>query len=174
MANICNYEIRVKGKKSDVRELVEWMNAEYDTAKMYCSEKHHFYKIAETTSVVEFEAMTVLNKDEDIIVVNLIGYCNWSVLSCMILRDSFYYKNGDDYAITMQEASKLLDVDIEIISEELGLNFTEYFLIIDGEIIKERCEPFLTDEDFKIYSESDYESESYENRCNEVYNFTLS
>lgn len=44
MANICNYEIRVKGKKSDVRELVKWMNAEYDTAKMYCSEKHHFYK----------------------------------------------------------------------------------------------------------------------------------
>lgn len=117
--------------------------------------------------------MTVLNKDEDTIVVNLIGYCNWSVLSCMISRDSFYYKNGDDYAIIMKEASKLLDVDIEIISEELGLNFTEYFLIINGEPIKERCEPFFTDKDFKIYSESDDESEIYENRCDEVYNFTL-
>lgn len=174
MSNICNYEIRVKGKKSNIRELVKWMNAEYDTTKGYCSEKHHFYKIAETTSVDEFEAMTVLNKEEDTVIVNLIGYCNWSVLSCMISRYSFYYKNGDGYAITMQEASKLLDVDIEIISEELGLNFTEYFLIIDGEIIKERCEQFFTDEDFKIYSESDDKSELYESRCNEVYNFTLS
>jgi len=70
------------------------------------------------------------------------GYCAWSVYSCMFKGDGIGTYMGDatygrktDKAISIDEASKQLGLQIEIFSEEPGMCFSEHYYIDNGEIV---------------------------------------
>lgn len=72
------------------------------------------------------------------------GYCAWSVYSCMFEGGCTYYNDFmRDFGIryigffgtTIPKLSRLLNLDIEIFSEETGVCFQEHYRVTNGNII---------------------------------------
>lgn len=148
MPNYCDFEMKIKGKKKDVIELVAWLNADYyykmfkdDDKEEFCSEKHHFYRVFEFNPSKE-ECLNDLKEDldDDIVSVSGCGYCAWSVHSCMLSGAGAYFGNRDyEFATTLDRASKDLNLEIEVFSYEPGCAFIEMYHIDKGEILRDDC-----------------------------------
>ena len=89
------------------------------------------------------------------------GYCAWSVYSCMFEGEHTYYNDFmRDFGIryigffgtTIPELSRLLNLDIEIFSEETGVCFQEHYRVTNGNII-------INDE---VHITVDYDEETQE------------
>ena len=152
--NYCNYIMRVEGRKGDVRELVKSL--------YYKSDTYNFYKVFEHTTLEEFEDEIELYSDGEDIIIEFDGHCGNSVKYAMF----------NDKHTSILDIARKLKLDIEIISEELGVNFTEHILIRDGEIEFDTRENFLAIEELEQYILED-NMEVYEKRCIEVYRFIL-
>lgn len=157
MSNLCFYEMRIHGKPENVRTLIDWLNAKSDDdginesayLKNYKQEKipvqHRIgYKISEAYKASE--------SDEDKkgnITAYISGNCSWSVSSCMFDGAWSYIKFFKDginnnktlskrqkkkalknrKAITIVDACKKLNVDVEIFSNESGNCLAEHYYI---------------------------------------------
>lgn len=152
--NYCNYTMMVEGKKENVRELVKSFD--------YKSDTYNFYKVFNHMTLEEFEDEVELHSDNDDIVIEFNGHCSNSVKYAMF---------NSEYTSILDMARKL-KLDIEIISEELGVNFTEHILIRNDEIEFDTREDFLTTEEMRQYI-LENNLEVYEKRCIEVYKFIL-
>lgn len=139
MPNYCSFDLKAVGKKENLLKLISYLKADYNYDSMMetceCSADKHFYRI------FDFD----VNEPQDIIEGSFTGYgcCAWSVWSCMFDGDSTYYDHNKNipYAkhTNMLEASKELDLEIEIYSEESGINFEEHFLIRKGVLVDHKC-----------------------------------
>ena len=142
MANICDFSMKVVGEKAKIEKFVEWLKARYGYWKtpdgqlhVRCSSDRHFYRVDDVSVRIESENTAYIS-----------GYCAWSVLCSMIDAGpfSYYSKKDDSFAsirkhIDLIEASKILDLKIEIYSCECGMQFSEHLRIEKGEYIKNEC-----------------------------------
>ena len=149
MPNYCNYEMKIKGRKENVDKFASYVKADYsydeiinennDKEAVYkeLTADKHFYRILEACIIDEeiFE-----NGDSEVIIS---GYCAWSILSCMTDDFGSYYKKNEELVnhkgTHLVEATKELDVVVEIFSEEPGMGFMEHYLVDRGNMVVGEC-----------------------------------
>ena len=141
MANDCNFDLLAKGRKEDLEKLKEWLESDYhyfinDKGEpCYEGGEHHFWRI------FDFDG-EIYEEDHEKYVLSGYGTCAWSVYCCMI-RDNamgtYYLRSGDPldplrqkHEIDLLEASRLLNLSVEIFASEPGCGFAEHYLISDG------------------------------------------
>ena len=197
MANTCEYNMMVKGKKKDVDTLVKWLNAGYDyfiddngNPTLVCDSDHHFYR------VLSAQSGEIDGEDEDIIRQTVHGDCAWSVATSMLKGRELIYSTPDDRFkdirkdVNLIDASWLLDLEIEVYSKEPGMCFAEHYLIDNGKMIIDDCTDYqeicLAEYETKEQAEEDlnttiteeewnkrYENEGWVSRCDWDFEFTI-
>lgn len=139
MANYCNFSMCVKGTKENIEDFLKVMKADYNYDKMEFTHDRHFFRVFESNcdEIVECED----GRYKAIIG----GYCAHSVNSCMFDDIFTYYRTGKEYitedykATTLPIESKNLGLDIEVYSEEPGCAFQEHYVIVNGDVIIDKC-----------------------------------
>ena len=103
----------------------------------------HLFRVFEA-NVNESECFCLPPDENGDIIRSLYGYCAWSVYSCMFEGKCTYYDDFmRDFGIryigffgtTIPKLSRLLNLDIEIFSEETGVCFQEHYNVTNGNII---------------------------------------
>lgn len=165
MPNYCDYEIKIVGKKENVEKLFSYLKSDYSYTAIYdkdkkhyvnklsfCEADKHFFRVFDADRLEAEE----IDKDTYILIVG--GYCAWSVYSCMMKGEYTYYDDLkktviiDDFRGTnMLEATKDLNLKVEIFSSEPGCEFMEHYIIDKGEI--------------KVDEESEYKTIYNEDTC---------
>lgn len=173
MPNICNYSMRVKGKKENIEEFIKVMKADYNYNTMEFTADRHMYRIFEAYLETDIEEV-----DDDVYAVTINGDCAWSVNSCMFDNGfSYYGRNKNDYGdkfrgTTVPIESKRLELDIEIFSEETGCCFMEHYIVRKGDVEVDECvdyyEYYVEDYETKEEAEEDLDikitDEEWDNR----------
>lgn len=118
MPNLCDYDMRVEGKKDDIEKLHRIMKFKDEV---------HMYRIF-SADVYDLE-----KKNEDIYVASICGDCAWSVYVCM-LEGPFCYYQGEQEGTSLLQLSKALNLKIEVYSSESGFGFQEHYYIERGEL----------------------------------------
>lgn len=125
MPNLCDYDMRVEGKKENIEKLQRIMKYE---------EEVHMYRIF-SADIYDLE-----KKNEDTCVASICGDCAWSVYVCMMEGDVCYFQ-GEKDGTSLIKLSKELDLKIEIYSSESGIGFQEHYYIEKGRcVIEEETE----------------------------------
>jgi len=136
MANNCMYEMRVVGKnKENVEKFIEYMKSGYNYNAMDFDAEYHIGGRV-------FEADTLgVEKEDGGYGATIIGDCAWSVWTCMMAGPHTYYNDlhkeyGDKCrSLSLEVASAMLNLDIEVFSEEPGMAFSEHYLIKHGDVL---------------------------------------
>lgn len=117
MANICSFEMRVKGNHSNIKQFLNAMKQQG---------KHWIGRGAELEFV----------ECDDIY--HISGWCKWSLYSSLISTALDFKKNPDNWdiskeiksgeiiPITLKEACEMFNVEIEAWSDEEGCQFAEH------------------------------------------------
>lgn len=115
MPNYCFYEMRVKGDKENCEELLSILKGEH---------KRYFYRVMRDEVVFrEWEAGEMW----------ISGFCAWSVDGTFCSKEQ--YCDYDFPSTTLLEESILLNLDIEIYSDEAGIGFAEHYHFLSGEVL---------------------------------------
>ena len=172
MANYCDYEMRIVGEKENVNKLISYLKADYrytgDNWKLEkCTADKHFFRVFEANHDEDYDEI----KENGLFEAFVYGDCAWSVESCMFdaeygyigdkLYGTYYFDckndgrvNNEDFRGThMVEATKDLNLTVEIYSREPGACFMEHFIVDKGNII--------TQENCKWYEVYDEEEDTY-------------
>ena len=152
MANICSFSMHVKGNKDDIQS---FYNAMCQNGKFYMGRG----------------ADAEITIDEDSAFID--GWCKWSIQSALIdnaisMRANpsmWYFGDGFDASqiefITLDEACKKWNLDMEVYSEESGCGFQEHFMFVNGELVIDECvewnEYYIGDFDTKEEAEEELE-----------------
>lgn len=152
MANICSFQMCVRGNCGDIEKFYDAM-----------CQKGNIYMGRGAEAEIEFES-----EDRAFIT----GWCKWSIQSALIDNAESMRSNpdrwwwGDDVDpknlefITLWEACKKWNIDMEVYSEECGCCFQEHYVCVDGDIVCEECvewnEYLLEDYETKEDAEADY------------------
>lgn len=134
MANNCYYEMRVRGK--DRHRLYDILN--------YEDEQYYLARIF---------SVTIFNESEDTLYIA--GDCAWSVYSCMCGEDEgAYYKTNEEkrdekgrLLVNIAYLTKRLDIEVEIISDEPGIAFSEHYYYNNGKEIVNDCFDYPSEEE---------------------------
>ncbi|MGN8644208.1 hypothetical protein ACTQZR_12885 [Catenibacterium mitsuokai] len=154
MPNLCDYSMKIVGKKEDIADFIEVMQCDYDYENYEFSFNRHMGgRVFE--AIEDSEGITLENGKYSI---EIYGNCAWSVQACMTDGNFTYYKEfKDEYgdnsrSTTLQLESERLHLDIEVYSNEIGIGFQEHYLIKEGHTkISESV-------DFSAYCIEDYET----------------
>ena len=129
MANMCNFVMRVRGKRENIEKFYNSMN-----------QQGNIYMGRGAEASIDYG-------DDD--VAEIVGWCKWSVVSALIdnaisMRTEpnkwhFFEDISEVEFITLIEACQKWDLDMEVYSEEPGCCFQEHFLVINGELVDEDC-----------------------------------
>lgn len=142
MPNICYAEIQVTGRKESIEEFERILNADYNYTTNEFSHKPHFWRI------FDCYAMDMIHIEGLIYTQNFAIECAWSVDCCMGDGPFSYHEtNNKDtdkerFDITLSEAARKLDLDIEIWSQEPGMCFTEHIHNRRGEELDNVCQDY--------------------------------
>lgn len=157
MANICSFDMRVKGKHENIENFYNAMTHKGNFWMGRGAEAEFYYE-NEVGAEAEVAA--------------IIGNCKWSVYSALTgnaisMRDEPHLWDFDDIDVstleflTLDEASEKWDLTIEVYSEEPGVGFQEHYLIKSGSFWEDECvdytEYYL--EEFKTREEAEQELE---------------
>ena len=165
MPNYCNFQMKIKGQEENVKTLIEWLRSNYtymtdgddypwtkeETLKErkyhYQDGEHHLYTDAEKHFWRVFE---LYNDNEDYegedYVAYVFGYCAWSVYCCMFSGPHTYSNTSDDdqyynlkleHSTNMSAATRMLGLEVEIVSYEPGMCFAEHYVVKDGDIVED-------------------------------------
>lgn len=129
MANICDFSMRVKGSK----EAVERVLSCFATNKFeseYNPNKKCF------AGIYNSDYEPIKKREDGLYESEINGSCKWSVISSM--GSDGYYREDEEHLTNYEEQSK--DCEIEIFSEEPGMDFGEHFHYKDGECLSNDCE----------------------------------
>jgi len=185
MPNYCDFNMRVRGEKENVLKLYHWLSAGYNYGgeEPYCYNETKSGEKIPCEHHIGYRVFEVFETEEDVKseydgndFVSLSGYCAWSVMSCMFNRGFGTYMGDKDYeksnvskAISIDDASKELGLQIEIFSEEPGMCFSEHYFIDNGEI---KCEEDTeyTDLCLEYYDKENeyYEEDAYNELSEEM------
>lgn len=164
MANLCDYDMRIVGKKKNIQKFI---NALTQTGTIWMG------RGAEANVTYE-------DTDGNDCVATVFGYCKWSIVSSLIDNAKSMRKTPENWSfgsddkvltfITLDEASKIYNVDVEVYSEEPGCEFQEHYLIQKGKFIKDECVHY--EEYFKgdFETKEDFEKEHDITISDEIWN----
>lgn len=133
MPNYCDYEMKIRGSKDAIARVLECLKANYDYG-MGKPEHKHFFRVFSAYENDEME-----NNDDGTYTLFVYGDCAWSVYSCMCSGEHTYYNDLKErypdifMGTTLEEQSK--DCEIEVFSEEEGMEFSEHLLYKNGECL---------------------------------------
>lgn len=134
LANDCDFHIKIEGDQQSIRTFLSLMHVS-DTERTNGT----------VTQVGESFFQTydawIYRSDETPLWIE--GYCAWSVQTCLI------DEHPDNY-INLVIISQDLNLRITIKSREIGLCFSEHYIIENGEIIVDQCEAY---DYFSFYDE---------------------
>ena len=132
MANICSFSMCVKGKKENIEA---FYNAMIQNGKIYMgrgADAEIQYEDEENKAFID-------------------GNCKWSVQSALVSNaidmrnnpSAWYWGDGVDPKelefITLFEACKKWNLDMEVYSEECGCCFQEHYVVVNGDTICDEC-----------------------------------
>ena len=157
MPNICIAQVTVRGLKDNILEFERILRGDYSyrlDADEYKGSKYHFFRIFE---VMEVDPLTQSNGM--IYVASWRIECAWSVWTCMFSGDHTYYCDSkhtspfvtinDNYlqkpghhAVCIEEVARKLDLDIDIVSEEPGMCFSEHYAFDRGTLTSQEEKEF--------------------------------
>ena len=136
MPNYCNYEMKIKGSKKAIQRIVDCLEADYNYTEGKPSHKHFF-------RVFEVIYDKPVHRGGNTYELYIWGDCAWSVKVCMCSGDWTYYnlmkKDHPDIFMgtTLQEQSR--NCEIEVFSEEEGMEFSEHYVFKNGKCLVEDC-----------------------------------
>lgn len=149
MPNICDFCMKIRGRKADIITLDYWMRTNYSysdgsTATLEVtnnnrqtmpSDHHIGYRIFEFSISMPDDVY-----DNEIVTVNGYGNCAWSVSSCMFEGGYITDHKLEKYALTINQACSMLNIECEIFSNEPGCAFAEhYYIDANGNTIANEC-----------------------------------
>ena len=132
MPNYCNYEMKIKGSKDAIKRVVDCLKADYDYTEGRPSHKHFF-------RVFQAEDCGMVDNGDGTFTQYIWGDCAWSVYSCMCDGEHTYYSSLKEahpdifMGTTLLEQSE--DCEIEVFSEEEGMEFSEHYIYKNGECL---------------------------------------
>ena len=130
MANICDFSMYVKGNKEDIKR---FYNALVQEDNLYMGRG----------------AEAEIQYDEDTAFIN--GWCKWSVHSALVDNAISMRTNPEMWAwgkdtdvsqlefITLFEACREWNLDMEVYSEEPGCAFQEHYICLKGDVVCDEC-----------------------------------
>ena len=155
MANICYFVMRVRGEHENIEKFYNAM-----------SQKGNVWMGRGAEAEISYE-------DDNVAEIN--GWCKWSVESALIdnaismrTEPNMWAFGGDFNShttqfVTLVEACKIWDLDMEVYSEESGCCFQEHLMVVDGELVIDECvewnEYCIDDYDTKEEAEKELEIE---------------
>lgn len=136
MANICSFEMKIVGEKENVNKFLMALEQKGDL-------------------IMGRGAEITCDNDEDDNERYIIGWCKWSIYACLIhdaisMREQKktgegYWANRDGFIdnhdfITLIEATKIWNLEVEAVSWEGGCEFSEHYVINNGVmLVSEEC-----------------------------------
>ena len=156
MPNLCYAEVMVKGRKECVDEFEKVLTANYDYSTNTFSHKPHLWRIFDVSKLEYIQTGLFVCAKFWI-------ECAWSVSSCMMNGPCTYYNSSQEqslhdmteqrklqllysnkpprinYGTNIVALSMVLNLEIEIISEECGIGFMEHYKISHGQVILDDC-----------------------------------
>lgn len=152
MANLCSFSMKVRGEHDNIKK---FYNAMIQKGTIYMG------RGADAEIVYEDEDGTA----------QIDGWCKWSVVSAMVSNaedmrshpERWWWGDHIDPKniefITLFEACKKWNIDMEVYSEEGGCCFQEHYVFVDGDLICEECvewnEYYLDDYETKEEAEAE-------------------
>lgn len=142
MPNYADYEVQIKGTKENVLKMRDIFKQEnYEDGP-------HMYRIFDA-----FTSGDPVKVDDGEYVLNIGGYCAWSLHVCMFPDSLYFTKGTSPNAVDILTLSKQHDVQVEMYSAESGQGFQEHYYINKGElVIDDIAEDYIS-----LYTD-DYES----------------
>ncbi len=131
MANICDFDMRVRGSHDNIEKFYNAMCQNGNIIMGRGADAELIYD------------------DDDYASIN--GWCKWSVSSAMINNaismrtepNMWYFGDGVDVSkiefITLIEACQKWNLDMEVFSEEPGCCFQEHIMVVNGEVVIDEC-----------------------------------
>lgn len=151
MPNYCNYSMRIAGRQEDVDQFVKELQTNYSYDDYSCSGieegLRHFCRVFSADVIYDEPIKFKINGDCYIMLrdITISGDCAWSVASCMTDSPTSYYRQlKNEYgnrskATTLKLESKMLNLIIEVYSEEPGCCFSEHMLYVNGRKVIDDC-----------------------------------
>ena len=148
MANYCNFQMKIIGKKENVQAFVSYLQAEYQYQDGYsnCTADKHFFCVLETEVITE---RTLFSGQH---MMKIQGCCAWSVRRCMFKGEYTYYNRWTEKdrlslkesfrGTHLEEATRDLDLKVEIHSQEPHCGFREHYILEAGHVVLEDFESF--------------------------------
>lgn len=168
MANYCDFNGRVLGKREQVEDFLKLWETEYDYSYKNAEAKNvkekyvnypdhkHFSRIFDFELCDENELKNELGDGK--IEVAFGGYCAWSLGSCITMDGYYSWVDSEDgdrqFECIENWAKENPEVEVVICSVEPGCAFTERFTVKDGGV-NEEVEDYY---EFIIETEEDLES----------------
>lgn len=136
MPNYCDYAMKVIGQKHNVEEFIKIIKADYNYYTNKFGFDRHLFRV--------FEAEVISDEMQGITrIVEISGYCAWSVHTCMLEGEHTYYndrlKESINYGTSLLQESKRLGLIIEVYSLEPGMCFQEHYLIHNNQLLADEC-----------------------------------
>lgn len=166
MPNICFGYITAIGRKDCLEEFANILCADYNYNNMTFSHKPHMFRIFDVYPGDEYDQIEGLRYQADFMI-----ECAWSLSSCMFNDYSLsYYQTLKDkykenfFGTTITEVAKKLNLQIEMSSEEVGMEFQEHYIIDNyGNVLEDECyhyfEEYIGDYDSFDDYVRDYDNE---------------
>lgn len=125
MANYCEYDMHVCGAEGDVNEFVSILQRKHNKrrlpdARIYSAEVYSSYNDADGNYVA-----------------CIFGDCAWSVFTSMLYGKYDMDKGLGLIITTLVDESRILNLKIEVWSQEVGIGFQEHYLLNYGDVIDE-------------------------------------
>ena len=148
MANYCDFQMKIIGKKENVQAFVSYLQAEYQYQDGYsnCTADKHFFCVLETEVITE---RTLFSGEY---MMKIRGCCAWSVRRCMFKGEYTYYNRWTEKdrlslkesfrGTHLEEATRDLDLKVEIHSQEPHCGFREHYILEAGHVVLEDFESF--------------------------------
>ena len=145
MANICGFSMCIKGAHDDIENFYNAM-----------SQKGNIFMGRGADAEIQYE------DEENRAFID--GWCKWSIQSALIdnavsMRtepSKWYWGDSVDSSkiefVTLWEACKKWNVDMEVYSEECGCCFQEHYVMVNGDVVCEDCV------EYNEYCIDDYET----------------
>lgn len=152
MPNYCVYNMKVTGRQEDVDQFIKELQVtDYSYNDYGCSGieegLRHLCRVFSADVIYDIPNKIKIDVDNSVILRDVIlsGDCAWSVASCMTDSPTSYYNQlrerygNRSKATTLKLESKILNLIIEVYSEEPGCCFSEHMLYVNGEEIIDEC-----------------------------------
>lgn len=132
MPNYCNYEMKIKGSKDAIKRVLECLKADYDYDEGKPGHKH-FFRVFDV-----YENAKMEDNGDGTFTQFVCGDCAWSVYCCMFSGGTYYNdckKNHPDTFMGTDLIEQSQDCEIEVFSEEEGMEFSEHYIFKNGECL---------------------------------------